>query len=80
MKILLINPNRYKYPPVIPAGIEYIIGSLSSSKHEYAVIDLCFSINPKQDLINRIKSYKLGIMCDLDYKSLNYRLSDYSTI
>jgi len=55
MKILLINPNRYHYPPVIPIGIEYLYGHLLKSNHEPDVLDLCFSDNPEIDIVNKIK-------------------------
>ena len=29
MKVLLINPNRYKSPPVPPIGLEYIRANLN---------------------------------------------------
>jgi radical SAM superfamily enzyme YgiQ (UPF0313 family) len=61
MKILLINANRYHYPPVIPAGIEYLYGHLQKSSHDVHVLDLCFSENPLKELVNKINEIKPDI-------------------
>ena len=50
MKILLINPNRYHDPPVMPLGIEYLAGAVTESGHDVYVFDLCFSDNPMKFL------------------------------
>jgi radical SAM superfamily enzyme YgiQ (UPF0313 family) len=42
MRVLLINPNRYRCPPVIPLGLEYLLTSLRAHGHEARVLDLCF--------------------------------------
>ncbi|MFC1671312.1 B12-binding domain-containing radical SAM protein [Spirochaetota bacterium] len=62
MKILLVNPNRYHHPPVIPLGLEYLAGALKKSKHKYEVLDLCFSDDPVKDLKERINSYDPSIV------------------
>jgi radical SAM superfamily enzyme YgiQ (UPF0313 family) len=54
MKILLVNPNRYHFPPVLPVGLEYLYGELLKSVHEPFILDLCFSKNPENDLIRLI--------------------------
>ena len=46
MRILLINPNRYHYPPVIPVGLEYLAGALVQNGHEVSFLDLCFAEDP----------------------------------
>ncbi len=56
MKVLLINPNRYRHPPVIPVGLEYISGSLASHGIDFSVLDLCFSDTPEDDLQKCLKS------------------------
>jgi radical SAM superfamily enzyme YgiQ (UPF0313 family) len=56
MNILLINPNRYKSPPVPPIGLEYIAASLESKNHKVEIIDLCFSENLYKDIDNAILS------------------------
>ncbi len=61
MRILLINANRYHYPPVIPAGLEYLYGHLQKSIHDAYVLDLCFSENPLQELVNKINEIKPDI-------------------
>jgi radical SAM superfamily enzyme YgiQ (UPF0313 family) len=61
MKILLINANRYHYPPVIPAGIEYLYGHLQKSSHDVHVLDLCFCENPLKELVNKINEIKPDI-------------------
>ncbi len=61
MKILLINPNRYHYPPVIPVGLEYLYGQILKSAHKPFILDLCFSNDPGKDLINGINEIKPDI-------------------
>ena len=48
-RVLLINPNRYHHPPVIPIGLEYISHALKEAGHETLMLDLCFedSINAR---------------------------------
>jgi len=46
MKILLVNSNQYRTPPVPPLALEYLASALSESSHEYAVLDLCFEDDP----------------------------------
>ncbi len=43
MKVLLVNPNRYKSPPVPPIGLECIAACLEEKRHEAEIIDACFS-------------------------------------
>ncbi|MFC1558384.1 B12-binding domain-containing radical SAM protein [candidate division KSB1 bacterium] len=43
MNVTLINPNRYRYPPVIPLGLEYLAGVIESSGYYVNILDLCFS-------------------------------------
>jgi len=62
MRILLINANRYQYPPVIPAGIEYLCGHLQKSSHDVHVLDLCFYENPLKELVNKINKVKPDIV------------------
>lgn len=40
--ILLVNPNRFKDPPVIPLGLEYIATALEKHNHNVDILDLCF--------------------------------------
>ncbi len=41
--ILLINPNRYCSPPVIPVGLEYVASSLEGAGYNTRMLDLCFT-------------------------------------
>ncbi len=61
MKVLLVNPNRYRFPPVIPLGIEYISGALASQGIHFTVLDLCFSEAPEDDLLKALKSFQPDI-------------------
>ncbi len=62
-RVLLINPNRYMTPPVIPLGLEYIAHSLKSQSFEVAVLDLCFSADPLSDLEQRIRGFAPEAVC-----------------
>lgn len=57
MKVLLINPNRYKSPPVPPLGLEYIAGSLEEKGHGVELLDLCFSENIHEEIDRSIRSF-----------------------
>jgi len=45
MKILLINPNRFLFPPVPPLGLEYLSASLVKAGHDIRLLDLTFHKN-----------------------------------
>ena len=62
MNVLLINPNRYKSPPVPPIGLEYLAASLESKEHRVEIADLCFSESPVQDMDHTILSFKPDVM------------------
>ncbi len=57
MRVLLINPNRYKAPPVPPIGLEYIAGHMKDRGHEVEILDLCFADNPVAELDNSFKEF-----------------------
>ncbi|MCI0480640.1 MAG: cobalamin-dependent protein, partial [Candidatus Dadabacteria bacterium] len=61
MKILLINPNRFKSPPVPPIGLEYVASSLEERGHGTAVLDLCFSEDVFADIDREIGSFRPDI-------------------
>ena len=61
MKILLVNSNRYRKPPVPPLGIEYIASSLVKNGHECTVLDLCFSDDPSGDIVRAVASFSPDI-------------------
>ncbi|MDA8433026.1 MAG: cobalamin-dependent protein [Nitrospiraceae bacterium] len=50
MKILLVNPNTYRVPPVPPIGIEHVAGAVEEAGHEAEIVDLCFSDSPLGDI------------------------------
>ncbi|MFX0030612.1 MAG: cobalamin-dependent protein, partial [Candidatus Hermodarchaeota archaeon] len=50
LKILLVNPNRFHSPPVIPIGLEYLVTALEKHNHDVEILDLCFSDTPEKDL------------------------------
>lgn len=57
MNVLLINPNRYKYPPVPPIGLEYLAGFLEQEGHSVELVDLCFSENVYADIDDALTSF-----------------------
>ena len=61
MKILLINPNRYHNPPVMPIGLEYLAGAVMAAGHDVNVLDLCFSDSPEEELLKALQSLKPDI-------------------
>ena len=61
MKILLINPNRYRTPPVPPLGLEYLENALRETHHECRILDLCFSDDPLLALEEGINSFNPDI-------------------
>lgn len=57
-KILLVNPNRMRTPPVIPIGLEHVKSALE--KHENLVnmvdlLDLTFEEDPRSSLLEALK-------------------------
>ncbi len=57
LKILLINPNTYRTPPVIPVGLEYLMIALKKHNYHCDILDLTFIDNPLEK-INEILSNK----------------------
>jgi B12 binding domain/Radical SAM superfamily len=57
MKVLLVNANTYKFPPVPPIGLEHMAGSVEEGGHEARIIDLCFSAAPQRDLDEAIGEF-----------------------
>lgn len=45
-RVLLINPNRYREPPVPPLAIEYLADALLRAEFRVESLDLCFSEDP----------------------------------
>ena len=61
MKLLLINPNQYRTPPVPPLALEYLAGSLEGSPHDCRIIDLCFADNPVEEIDREIRAFQPDI-------------------
>ena len=61
MNILLVNPNTFKNPPVIPVGLEYLMTALEKHGHSVDILDLCFSSSSVKKLKKTLKkdSYDL---------------------
>lgn len=62
-RVLLINPNRFLYPPVIPLGIEYLGYSLRGKYFDVNILDLCFSQDPMKDIEKTLKVYNPDFIC-----------------
>lgn len=61
MNILLVNPNTFKNPPVIPVGLEYLMTVLEKHGYNADILDLCFENSPIDKLNQKLKesSYDL---------------------
>ena len=46
MRLLLVNPNRYRSPPVAPLGLEHVAAAVRDAGHDVDVLDLCFVPEP----------------------------------
>lgn len=55
-KILLINPNTYQSPPVIPIGLEYLISSLKKHNNHCDILDLTFSEKPLEKIKDKLNN------------------------
>ncbi|MHA2324952.1 MAG: B12-binding domain-containing radical SAM protein, partial [Promethearchaeota archaeon] len=71
--ILLVNPNRFKNPPVIPIGLEYIVDAIEKANHHVDILDLCFSESPREILAKVLSenSYNLVGFTIRNIDSLN---------
>jgi len=58
MKVLVVNSNTYKFPPVPPIGLEHIAASMEIGGHEARIVDLCFSAAPERDLDRAIDEFQ----------------------
>ena len=50
MKVLLINPNRFRTPPVPPIGLEVLAAHIEQGGHSVRMLDLCFSADIYEDM------------------------------
>ncbi|MEJ2323312.1 MAG: cobalamin-dependent protein [Nitrospirota bacterium] len=62
-KVLFISTNRYRFPPVIPLGVEYLASSLRREGFEVQVLDLCFSESPKSDIARAVSDFAPEAIC-----------------
>src|SRR5512139_3518728 len=62
MRVLLINPNRYKSPPVPPIGLEHVAATVEEGGHVAEILDLCFSESPYEDIDRALISFKPDIV------------------
>ena len=72
--MLLVNPNRFKDPPVIPIGLEYIATALEKHNHNVDILDLCFCESPEGEITKALfkKSYDLVGFSIRNIDSLGY--------
>ncbi|GAB4387426.1 MAG: B12-binding domain-containing radical SAM protein [Thermodesulfovibrionales bacterium] len=61
--VLLVNPNRYRNPPVVPVGLEYIAHALREHGFEPRAVDLCFSEGPREELEAAIRDIGPMAVC-----------------
>lgn len=62
-KVLFINPNRYRYPPTIPLGVEHLIHALEQSGVHTRVLDLCFSEDPTGEITAALGKATYDAVC-----------------
>jgi radical SAM superfamily enzyme YgiQ (UPF0313 family) len=62
MKILLINPNAMKNPPVVPLGLEYLVTALENHGYDVDLLDLCFESSPAKKLTKTIQKTDYDIV------------------
>jgi len=56
-RILLVNPNRYHFPPVPPLGLEYLAHALRAQSFQVECLDLCFSEDPFRAMETQLDSF-----------------------
>ncbi|UCE78623.1 MAG: cobalamin-dependent protein [Nitrospiraceae bacterium] len=61
MDVLLVNPNRYKSPPVPPIGLEHVSAYLVEQGHKTVVVDCCFVENIPAALDSAINAFSPDI-------------------
>ncbi len=62
MRVLLINPNRYKSPPVPPIGLEHVAATIEEEGHVAGILDLCFSDSPYEDIDKTLITFRPDIV------------------
>jgi radical SAM superfamily enzyme YgiQ (UPF0313 family) len=61
--VLFINPNRYRHPPTIPLGVEYLTHALTQSGVHACVLDLCFSEDPEGEITAALGDAAYDAVC-----------------
>jgi len=62
LKILLINPNTYRSPPVLPIGLEYLMIALKKHNHHCDILDLTFIEKPLEKLMDSLNNKTYDII------------------
>lgn len=62
LRVLLVNPNTMKMPPVIPIGLEYLITALKKYEYNVELLDLCFASSPENELNKTLDQKKYDIV------------------
>ncbi len=61
MRVLLVNPNRYRHPPVPPLGLECLAASLEAHGHDAEILDLCFAGDVRAAVECAVRSFRPDI-------------------
>ena len=77
--ILLVNPNRFKNPLVIPIGLDYLVSALEKYDHNVDILDLCFSESPEKKLTITLyeKPYDIVGFTIRNIDSLDYYKNEF---
>jgi B12 binding domain/Radical SAM superfamily len=59
MNVLLVNPNTYHTPAVVPVGLEYVASAVRKAGHRADILDLCFVSDPLGDIRQRMAAGKI---------------------
>jgi radical SAM superfamily enzyme YgiQ (UPF0313 family) len=62
LRILLINPNTYKSPPVLPIGLEYLSSALKKNKYHCDILDLTFIKKPLKKINDTLSNETYNII------------------
>jgi len=61
-RILLINPDTYRTPPVLPVGLEYLMSALKKHNHRCDILDLTFDETPLEKLNKTLENKTYDII------------------
>ena len=50
LRVLFVNPNRYRHPPVPPLGLELLTAVVREQGGSARLLDLCFAADPAEQL------------------------------